>query len=175
MSEQNDKINKLAREHVSVLTNLLNVDIDTAKSILIGIKKYAQQSANDHPLYHDHIYPIFKSKLNDLIFNFKSKNDDEPNKTIIRIIKEVKSGKFDAEKIAFLSPYDLNEKKWAIVVDRINNSENAIKNLPTRKWKKCEGCEKQQYFWRQEQIRSSDEPMTSIYTCKNCNREYRIN
>jgi DNA-directed RNA polymerase subunit M/transcription elongation factor TFIIS len=175
MADQNDQINKLAREHVSILMNLLNVKETIAKGILIGIKKYAVQSANDHPAYHDHVYPIYKSKLNDLIFNFKAKDDENPNESIISIIEEMKNGNLDAETIAFMTPQQLNEKKWSILVERINNSENAIKNLPTRKWKKCENCNKRRYFWRQEQIRSSDEPMTSIYTCKNCNREYRIN
>lgn len=152
------------------IINIYIGDEIVSKKIVNGIKKFMSNKCSDHPGITSHSEAIFKAKLRDLEFNLQSQNP-----TIIRLIDDMINDKFPAENLAFLEAYELNVDNWKEIMDRIATTEHVIKNLPSVKWKPCLNCNKREYFWRQEQVRSSDEPMTSFYTCKNCNRTYKVN
>jgi len=58
----------------------------------------------------------------------------------------------------------------------INEAEKASEVLePIIKWKPCRNCKNTEFFYYQLQPRSADEPMTTFYICKNCNKTARVN
>jgi len=162
-------MDKLKKTSVLTINDYIG-DMAISKKIVTGISMYVEQNLLDQPNAHDHSYPIFKSKLNDLVFNLQLQNP-----TIVDLIEKMNNDEFPPEKLAFLSPSELNEGNWKLIKERLETTQNVLKNLPTVKWKKCLTCKENAYFWRQEQVRGSDEPMTSFYTCKKCNRLYKVN
>ena len=50
-----------------------------------------------------------------------------------------------------------------------------MKNLPSIEWKPCRVCDNVEHFYYQLQTRSADEPMTTFYICKQCDKTTKIN
>lgn len=136
-----------------------------------GIYDYTHQyCANVDPTFYM-ATSIYKSVSNEIIFNF----DDADNYTAIKIKKDIKNKTRDPYNIAFLKPEELNEDAWARIILRKNTTEDKLKNLPTMEWKPCKRCKCTSYSYLQLQIRSADEPITTFYICKECDRCYAVN
>jgi DNA-directed RNA polymerase subunit M/transcription elongation factor TFIIS len=102
-------------------------------------------------------------------------NCEQGHKTIKKIIKQINNKRYNPYNLAFLKPEELDEDNWMKIILRKNNTEEKLNNLPTVEWKPCRTCKCVQFSFYQLQTRSADEPMTTFYICKQCNKTYRVN
>jgi len=133
-----------------------------------GIYDFTKQYCSDcdNSLY----IAVYKDKVRDLKYNCQ-----ENGPTIYELRKKINKGQYDAYRLPFLSPAQLNEGTWEKIISRKLNSEEALNKLPTVEWKPCKDCKNTQYRRYELQTRSADEPVTQFYICKICRRTYRIN
>ena len=113
---------------------------------------------------------IYKDNIKNLLFNC-----DQNHNTIIKIKKLINKGKYNSYNLAFLGPDELDKDNWMKIILRKNTTEEKLNNLPTIEWKSCRVCKNTEYFFYQLQTRSADEPMTTFYNCKICNKTYKVN
>lgn len=113
---------------------------------------------------------IYKDKVDDIIFNL-----NQQHATIIKITKKINKKQYNPYNLAFLRPDELDEDNWMKIVMRRQLTEDKLKNLPTIEWNSCRNCKHTEYFYYQLQTRSADEPMTTFYICKNCDKTYKVN
>jgi len=134
-----------------------------------GIYDYTQQYCtrnSDPTVYH----AVYKDVIRNLIY------DCSQNKqTINKIITDVSNKKINGYNLAFLSPEERDTDNWEKIIQRKNNTEEKLNNLPTVPWKPCKHCKCTQYSFYQLQTRSADEPMTKFYICKECKTTYKVN
>lgn len=113
---------------------------------------------------------IYKDCVKNILFNCEQNHN-----TIQKIKNLIAKKKYNPYNIAFLRPEELDEDNWMKIILRKNTTENNLKNLPTIKWKACRNCKNTEFFYYQLQTRSADEPMTTFYICKECEKTYKIN
>lgn len=113
---------------------------------------------------------IYNHVTENLLFCLNSNNS-----TITKLISQIKKKKFNPYNLAFLPQNELDEDGWYKIMSRRATSEDKINNLPTMEWKPCRDCKNTQYSYYMLQTRSVDEPMTTFYICKKCNKTYRVN
>lgn len=127
-----------------------------AKKVEEGIYNFANQYCNSRYEYRDMIESVYQDKLNDILFNCT-------NPDTLKIL--VSS---DPLNVANMKPSEMNPVIWSKIALRFVNSIEALKNLPTIKSYPCKVCKCTEFFYRQLQTRSADEPMTIFHICKNC-------
>ena len=113
---------------------------------------------------------IYKDSVQNFIFNC-----DQNCPTIQKLKKLVAKKKCNAYNFAFLRPNELDEDNWIKIILRKNTTEEKLNNLPTIEWVPCKICKATKYFYCQLQTRSADEPMTTFYICKKCDKTYKVN
>lgn len=113
---------------------------------------------------------IYKDKVEDLLYNL-----NQDHATIKKLKKAIVKKKYNPYNLAFLCPDELDEDNWMKIILRKHTTEDKLKNLPTIEWNKCRVCKHTEYFFYQLQTRSADEPMTTFYICKNCDKTYKVN
>ena len=118
--------------------------------------------------------PMARAIYNDCIKNILF-NCEQNNPTIKKIKKDITKKKFNPYNLAFLRPEELDEDNWVKIILRKNTTEDKLKNLPSIKWHPCRVCKNIEHFYYQLQTRSADEPMTTFYICKQCDKTTKIN
>jgi len=135
-----------------------------------GLYDYSEQYCNSNGNNLVMALPIYKDCSQNLIFNFSQNHT-----TIHEIKKEIQKKKYNPYNLAFLTPDELDKDNWMKIILRRNTTEDKLNNLPTVEWKPCRICTKKEYFYYQMQTRSADEPMTTFYICKQCDKTYKVN
>lgn len=135
-----------------------------------GIFDFTEQYCKNNGNHLVMAKAIYKDTSQNIIFNL-----EQNCKTIQKIKKLTYKQKYNIYNLAFLRPDELNEDNWMKILLRKNTTEDKLNNLPTIKWQSCHRCKKTRYFYYQLQTRSADEPMTTFYICKNCNKTYKVN
>jgi DNA-directed RNA polymerase subunit M/transcription elongation factor TFIIS len=120
------------------------------------------------------IMMLAKSVYNDSVKNLLF-NCEKNNRTIQKIKKLISKNKYNPYNLAFLRPEEIDEDNWMKIILRRKTTEDKLKNLPTTEWKPCRVCKNTGYFFYQLQTRSADEPMTTFYICKECDKTYKVN
>lgn len=113
---------------------------------------------------------IYKDCAKNILFNC-----EQNHPTIQKIKKLITKKKYNPYNLVFLRPDELDEDNWMKIILRKNTTEDRLKNLPTIEWKPCRICKNIEYFYYQLQTRSADEPMTTFYICKECDKTYKVN
>ena len=92
------------------------------------------------------------------------------------LLKEVKKGNINLDKIAYLKPEELFPEHW----EKYISKKNAIINFKYKENKfvvtddyKCSKCKSTKCTYYTLQTRSCDEPETIIITCLNCNYTWK--
>jgi DNA-directed RNA polymerase subunit M/transcription elongation factor TFIIS len=142
---------------------------NVAEQIEDGCYHYTKQYCENDSALVTQATAIYINVTTGLIFNLESDNE-----TIKELKTKIKKKQFNPYNLAFLKPHELNEENWSRIISRKVITEKKLLDLPTVEWRPCK-CKCTQYLFRQEQTRSSDEPMTTFYTCKNCYKLYRYN
>jgi DNA-directed RNA polymerase subunit M/transcription elongation factor TFIIS len=135
-----------------------------------GCYNFTQQYCNSNNNYLIMAQSIYRDTIQNLIFNCQQNNE-----TIKKIIIKINKNKYNAYNLAFLRPDELDENNWIKIILRKNTTEEKLNNLPTIEWKACHICKCTKYSFCQLQTRSADEPMTTFYICKECNKIYKVN
>ncbi len=135
-----------------------------------GIYEYTEQYCMSNPRYKLLSQAIYNDMKKNILYNC-----EQNNQTIKKIKKDMKKKKFNPYNLAFLRPEELDEDNWMRIIMRKNTTEEKLNNLPTVTWKPCYRCKCTQYSFYQLQTRSVDEPMTTFYICKQCDKNYSVN
>lgn len=135
-----------------------------------GIYDYSKQFCSGGNEYIPMAKSIYNHCVKNILFNL-----EQNCRTIQYIKKAVAKNKYNPYNIAFLKPEELNEDNWIKIILRKNMTEDKLKNLPSIEWKPCRRCKNTEHFYYQLQTRSADEPMTTFYICKQCDKTTRIN
>lgn len=104
----------------------------------------------------------YNDKLSDICYNC------EKAVVLKALLTKIKKKELLPYNVAFLQPSELDPVNWKDIIDRKINSVKALTDLPTIKSDPCEACGYVDFFYRQLQTRSADEPMTIFYICRNC-------
>lgn len=139
-----------------------------ARKIEEGLNAFTEQYCASDQNYLTMGPDIYQHKLDDLIGNC------ERNETLDELKGLMISGEFDPYNLAFLKPHELNAENWRKIVARRFNTEEKLRNLPAIEGKPCKMCGCTQFFYRQLQTRSADEPMTTFHICKQCGKTIRF-
>ena len=82
------------------------------------------------------------------------------------------------EKIAFLSPQEINPEHWKKYIDKQNAQDEFLYSrtagTKTKEYK-CGRCKQRDCTYYQLQVRCSDEPMTTFINCLNCGNSWSYN
>lgn len=113
---------------------------------------------------------IYQDNTRNILFNCEQNHN-----TIRKIKKMIKKKKYNPYNLAFLRPEEIDKDNWMKIILRRKTTEDKLKNLPTTEWKPCRVCKNTGYFYYQLQTRSADEPMTTFYICKECDKTYKVN
>jgi DNA-directed RNA polymerase subunit M/transcription elongation factor TFIIS len=135
-----------------------------------GLRDYTEQYCQSNVDNLHMARSIYLDCAKNLLFNC-----EQNNPTMAKIRKLIIERKYNPYNLAFLKPEEMDEDNWMKIILRRNNTEYKLKNLPTIKWKACHTCANTKYSFYQLQTRSADEPMTTFYTCKKCDRTYKVN
>jgi DNA-directed RNA polymerase subunit M/transcription elongation factor TFIIS len=142
------------------------------KNVENGIYDYTRDFCSSNNLLISEAEKIYSSVENNLLFNFKN----EKNVTIKKIIKRIEDGEKNLDyNLVFMPPHELDEENWKDIIEKIDNTEKTLKNLPTIEWNKCKSCGNTRYTYYQLQVRRSDEPITTFYICSSCGKNYKVN
>ena len=157
--EQSQISKEKSIETIKNLKKYVNKDfIETVeKSILIFSNEYANMY--EMPSFADSIYD---TKLEEIINSLK--NHPELIKT-----------KEDAEKIAFLSPSELNPDNYEKLIKKKEIEEYKKNDVKSSSAFKCSKCKKSKCSVTQKQIRAGDEPATTFITCLECGHNFSFN
>ena len=151
-------------ETVKELQKILKPDI--SKKIEVGIFKYSEEYAetNNTPFLLQQIYQTKSSEIVALISNPNSKF----------LINAIKDDKVDPEKVAYMSPEELDPEKFEGIIKKRELKEyNNNKTVGTDIFK-CSKCGKSNSEIEQKQTRSADEPPTTFVKCLECGHKYKF-
>jgi len=159
------------KERKKVYKELLNhFDGKTSTNIEQGIYDYTDQFCKSDNKNLHMAQSIYKCVAQNLIYNCEQNSD-----TIRKLKKRIVKKKFNPYNLAFLRPDELDEDAWIRIILRKNTTEDKLKNFPTIEWKPCRVCKCTEFLYVQLQTRSADEPMTTFYICKKCDKTYKMN
>lgn len=162
----NDNID--LNEYIKKIKNL-GLTTKTAHGIVSGIFEFSLVTVTNRDLMPDLVIQIFNDQFLSIYDNINPESRLE-NKSLI---EKIKSGIYEPEIVAFLSPDQLFPENWAEIHDKNQKREDAEKNLATTDLYECKYCHNRKCRVTQFQIRSSDEPMTTFITCMCCYRVMR--
>ena len=141
-----------------------NFKKDISEIIEASISKYSKEYAelNNTPYLLEQIYETKSSEIIAII----SKSD--------YLISAIKDSSIDPEKIAFMSPEELDPEKYESIIKKRQLKEyNCTKSVGTDIFK-CSKCGKSNSKIEQKQTRSADEPPTTFVNCLECGNKYKI-
>lgn len=166
----NDGINK-KELIINKFAELVNKKIAT--EIETSIQKYTDEYCDTENIFNQNIKnKIYINKCKSIYDNLNPKSEIGNTKLISRI----KSKDFDISKIAFLTPQELFPEHWNKLIDK-QYEEDKIKYSKTMisvsEDIKCPRCFKKRVTFFDAQVRCSDEPMTTFYTCLECRHRWK--
>lgn len=148
----------------SKLTKLLENDHIMAIYIEAGIFEFSLSYALTRDYPFEMINSIHNSKSHDIMCNL----DKTSSVHNTYLLPALKNGIIDPQTIAFLTPIQLFPSAWEIEITRKQFKEYKKNNMATTDIYKCYKCDARKTKIIQMQLRSPDEPMTTIVTCQVC-------
>lgn len=141
-----------------------------SKKIEKGIYDFSEQYCKSNGTDLKMAKGIYKDTASRVLYDCS-----QTNKTITKIIKGIKEGKYNSYNLAFLRPDEINTENWKKILTRKKTTEKKLNDLPTIDWRPCPSCKNTKFFYCQLQTRSADEPMTTFYTCNKCGKTIKEN
>lgn len=158
--------------------NLIIDDKKICENIEKSIYSYATEQCtikNIEPDIENKLFlRIYVNKLMSLYNNLDKssyiKNED--------FYDQVTDGTINIEKIAFLTPQEINKKHWKKYIDKQSAVDEFLYSrtagIRTNEYK-CGRCKERNCSYYQMQVRCSDEPMTTFINCLNCGNNWSFN
>jgi DNA-directed RNA polymerase subunit M/transcription elongation factor TFIIS len=110
---------------------------------------------------------IYASKLNDIMYNLDTRRNPQ-------LLIDILDKKIKIKSIPYMKSHELNKKLWEPIIQKQNYIDYKKNNMDTSDVYECRKCKKRKCKVFTMQTRSSDEPMTIIVQCENCNTSFRI-
>lgn len=133
-----------------------------AKQVELGIYEFTMGKCSRQQEFSGMEEATYADKLSDVCYNCDKK-------LVLKGLKErIKAKQLSPFNVAFLTPSELDPENWRKIIDRKANSTKALTDLPTIKSDPCKVCGCTDFFYRQLQTRSADEPMTIFHICRDC-------
>jgi DNA-directed RNA polymerase subunit M/transcription elongation factor TFIIS len=109
------------------------------------------------------------------LYNNLDENSYIKNKSFL---KRTLENEYDIENIAFLTPQEINKEHWKKYLDRQMANDDFLcsrtTGIKTSEYK-CNRCKQNECTYQLLQIRSADEPMTTVINCLNCGHKWSFN
>ncbi len=115
-------------------------------------------------------YKLRRIYLNKAVSLYSNLNKSSYIKNIT-LLKRLKNGELDVTKIAFMTPMQIFPEHWKKMLARKDASEHYLyfKQLaPVTNKYYCSQCHKNRCTEYEVQLRSSDEPMSTLVECLEC-------
>ena len=147
-----------------------------SKKIEESIYNYSKEVAKGRGLTEEskEFLRIYQTKTISLYLNLNKKSKIG-NKNLL---KRLKNKEIDVKTLAWLKPQELFPEKWEKLIKRQKADEEYCYEkdfaMETDEFK-CSRCKERRCTYYMLQIRSSDEPMTTFITCKNCGHRWTQN
>lgn len=116
---------------------------------------------------------IYKDICNKVLTNL----DPESYVSNEHLIKKVIDGEIEPNKLAIMTPPELFPEKWEKLIQEKLNREKLkyeVSNLAQTDFYKCPKCKKARAAFYHVQLRSADEPTSTLLNCLECGHNWRI-
>ena len=158
--------------------NIIIEDKDICEKIEKSIFNFASEQCRlknvEENIENSIFLRIYVNKLMSL-YNNLDKNSYIKN---IDFYDELINGNINVNKIAFLTPQEINKKHWKKYIDKQSAVDEFLYSrtagIRTTEFK-CGRCKEHNCSYYQMQVRCSDEPMTTFINCLNCGNSWSFN
>jgi DNA-directed RNA polymerase subunit M/transcription elongation factor TFIIS len=150
--------------------NRYTKDMDTSNMIEAGIYEFALLYSYKNNLNKDFISSVYNDKLAEILENLNRKSSVN-NRTLL---SHLLNGEIDPQEIAFLSPRQMHPDNWKTEIQKKEKIEYTRANRASTNMYKCNDCGERKGIIYQIQLRSADEPMSSLYTCLVCYKTFKV-
>lgn len=151
-----DKINRVLK------------DIDGAIEIEAGLWEYCLIYCSVKNLSNQLMPAVYQDLFQNIYDNINPKSPEYNRDLVMKIY----DNEINKQEIAFLSPQELNPKKWKELQAKKDLREYKKNNIAATDLYKCYKCGERKCQVRQLQTRSADEPMTNFVTCLVCHNTF---
>jgi len=134
-------------------------DMKISSEIEIGIFEYCLVYVKIHNFQEKLVASVYDYTVYNIIKNIMMNKE---------LVVDMKNGMIKPRMIAFMSPSQLNPKKWATLLAKKQLKEEQENNMTTTDIYKCRKCDKKKCTIKMMQTRALDEPMTIFVRCCNC-------
>lgn len=172
-----EKAMKVDRGNIVIKFNSIVKNKKISTAIELSIFNYSLGKAKEYKWESewgcDKFRRIYLNKCIGLYCNL-DKSNKIGNKDFL---KRVKTKGFAVEKIAYMTPQQIFPEKWKKLQDRKKASDNYLycKQLaPVTDKYFCGKCHKNKCTSYEVQIRSSDEPMSTMVECLECGHSWQF-
>jgi transcription elongation factor S-II len=151
-------------------------DIKVSRRVEKGIYNYVikvSKEKNIRRSWENTLFTnLYKSKILSVYSNLDTNSYIQNN----QLLKNIKGGSIDPEKVGSLSVYDVFPDNWKELLN-IKSKRDKIKyelkpEAMTNLFK-CRKCGSRETSYYEVQTRSADEPMTQFITCLSCTNRWR--
>ena len=154
-------------------------DVSICERIERSIYEYTMEKAKERCIKQDmgdiYFRRIYVNKLHQIYTNVNADSYIQNKFLLDRIVNE----EIDVDRIAFLSPYELNYEAWKDMMSKQQAGEDFIQNAITSgtltNEYTCSRCKNNVCTSISVQLRSCDEGNSSIIQCRSCFKKWRIN
>lgn len=151
-------------------------DIKVSRKVEKGIYNYVikvSKEKNIRRSWENTLFTnLYKSKILSVYSNLDANSYIQNN----QLLKNIKDGSIEPEKVGSLSVYDVFPDNWKELLN-IKSKRDKIKyelkpEAMTNLFK-CRKCGSRETSYYEVQTRSADEPMTQFITCLSCSNRWR--
>mgnify|MGYP001315175592 FL=1 len=151
-------------------------DIKMSRKVEKGIYNYVikvSKEKNIRRSWENTLFTnLYKSKILSVYSNLDTNSYIQNN----QLLKNIKDGSIEPEKVGSLSVYDVFPDNWKELLN-IKSKRDKIKyelkpEAMTNLFK-CRKCGSRETSYYEVQTRSADEPMTQFITCLSCSNRWR--
>lgn len=151
-------------------------DIKVSRKVEKGIYNYViniSKEKNIKRSWENTLFTnLYKSKILSVYSNLDTNSYIQNN----QLLKNIKDGSIEPEKVGSLSVYDIFPDNWKELLN-IKSKRDKIKyelkpEAMTNLFK-CRKCGSRETSYYEVQTRSADEPMTQFITCLSCSNRWR--
>ena len=151
-------------------------DIKVSRKVEKGIYNYVIKVSKEKNIkrsWENTLFTnLYKSKILSVYSNLDTNSYIQNN----QLLKNIKDGSIEPEKVGSLSVYDMFPDNWKELLN-IKSKRDKIKyelkpEAMTNLFK-CRKCGSRETSYYEVQTRSADEPMTQFITCLSCSNRWR--
>lgn len=167
-------VRKICFEKINEIINNKDISEKIEDSIYNYSIEQAQTKYLEVDFNNNSFKRIYVNKLRTLYNNL----DENSYVKNINFKNKILNNEFNLEKIAFLTPQEINNDHWKKYIDRQDANDQFLYSrtvgIRTDVYK-CKRCKANDCTFYQLQVRCSDEPMTTFVNCLNCGKRWSIN